>query len=174
MTSIIKQFDVHSNKYTFDSSGAYDSGHLQEYGISKESTFYTQYNSPNYWQITFSQPVTAGSYKFRPYRPGCGYVSSWEISISNSTTFTFIQSNSLSSQPSGAAKFHFPKPISFRSFKITSKTVNNNVGEWLHVNQFDLFGPIGAPKERVTINYKLNKQRKIRNVIILMMQLTTC
>ena len=171
MTSIIKQIDALGLKYTFASSGA-DSGTTEEDAI--KSSFYSQTNQPSYWQITFPQLVTAGSYQFCPSSPSySNYVESWNVSFSNGSSFTYIQTNSVSSKPSGAVKFSFSKPISFRSFRITSKRTNRG-SSWIRVGQFDLFAPIGA-KNRATIDYGLRKQRKIRNLIILMMmQLITC
>ena len=167
MTSIIKQFDARGLKYTFASSIALDSDHKKEYGVSKDKAFYSQINNPSYWQITFPIPVTAQSYQFRPYRcSDCGHVESWNVSISNENSLKFLQSNSLPSRPSGAAKFSFQKPVSFRSFRISRFS-------FVSVGEFDLFGQIGAIN-RATINYGLSKQKIIRNTIILMMQLTTC
>ena len=166
MTSIIKQFDAHGLKYTFDSSPIL-SGYEKEYGISKENSFHTVANNPRYWQITFSQPVTARSYQFRPYRcSDCSHVPNWDVSISNGNSLTVLQSNSLSSKPSGAAKFSFRIPVSFKNIRITTSN------DFLTVAEFDLFGQIGA-LNRVTINYGLRKQKIIRIMIFLMMQLTT-
>ena len=172
MTSIIKQFDAHGLNYTFVSSRPMDGTKHED--AFKSSTFYSYVDAPCYWQITFSQPITAESYQFCPNSPYGGFVKNWSVKISNGSSLTTLQTDSVSSRPSGAVKFSFSKPISFRSFRITSKTTSNNGGEWLRVGQFDLFGQIGA-KNRATIDYGQRKQRKIRNIIILMMmQLTTC
>ena len=153
MTSIIKQFNAHGLKYTFASSRS-ETGHEKDYGISKDKTFYSYMDNPNnYWQITFSQPVTAGSYQFRPYRgpaPDYDYVTYWDVSISSGSSLSFVQKDLLPSRPSGAAKFSFPKPISFKTFRITTSD------GFLSVGEFDLFGQVGAIN-RATINYGLSK-----------------
>ena len=148
MISIIKQFNAHNLKYTFDSSTT-DNEFEKEYGISKDKTFYSEYNSPSYWQISFPIPVTAESYQFRPYRSTGNHVPSWNVSFSNGDSQEFLQTNSLSSKPSGAAKFSFQKPISFRSFRITTSNIFLSVGE------FDLFGTTRI----ASINYGLRRQK---------------
>ena len=137
MTSIISQFDAKGLKYTFNSSGT-DRGIKEEDAI--KISFFSGSNYPCYWQITFSQPVTAGSYQICPNSPYGSYVKSWDVSYSCGTSLTFLQTDSVSSRPSGAVKFSFSKPISLKTLRITSKTTSNNAGEWLRVGQFDLFG----------------------------------
>ena len=162
-------------KYTFASSGA-DSGTKEEDAI--KSSFYSQTNYPSYWQITFSQPVTAGSYQICPNSPLGSYVSSWYVRYSTGTSLTFLQTDSVSSRPSGAVKFSFSKPISLKTLRITSKTTSNNNGQWLRVGLFDLFGTTTVknvcPKAKsFQMNLRRIQQKIIRNAIILMMPLTT-
>ena len=145
MTSIISQFDAKGLKYTFASSGA-DSGYKEEDAI--KSSFYSETNKPSYWQITFSQPVTAGSYQIFPNSPYDTYTSSWDVSYSTGTSLTFLQTDSVSSRPSGAVKFSFSKPISLKTLRITSKSTNAG-SQWLRVGQFDLFGTVAIKSVRM-------------------------
>ena len=164
MTSIICQFDAKGLKYTLASSGA-DSGTKEEDAI--KSSFYSDSNHPSYWQITFSKPVIARSYQMCPNTPLYdSYTSSWDISYSTGASLRYLQTDSVSSRPSGAIKFSFSKSILLKSLRITSSTTSNNGGQWLRVGNFDLFGPSGS------INNGENRQKVIRNAIILMMPLT--
>ena len=171
MTSIISQFDAKGLKYTFASSGA-NSGTKEEDAI--KSSFYSQTNYPSYWQITFSQPVTAKSYQICPNTPhNDNFVTSWDVSYSTGTSLTFLQTDSVSSRPSGAVKFNFSKPISLKTLRITSRTTSapSALGKRLWVGQFDLFGPVVI--KSVQMNLRRIQQKIIRNAIILMMPLTT-
>ena len=171
MSSIIRQFDAYRLKYTFASSGAY-SGTKEEDAIT-DSYFYSETNETSYWQSTFSQPVTATSYQIcTSIHTSISYVKRWEVSYSNGNSLTFIQTNYVSSYPSKAVKFTFPRPITLKTLRITSRTTTNGQ-KWLRVGQFDLFGTTKIPG-KASINYRNIRQRIQRTIIILLIQITTC
>lgn len=164
MASIIAIFNANKLNYTFASSEA-NGGTKAEDAI--KSSFYTN-AIPYYWQITFSQTVTAESFQFCPNSPTGTFVKKWTVSSSNGTYFTVLQEDSLSSPASCPLKFNFSVPISFKSFKIS---VTRDQG-WLRVGEFDLFGTT-IIKKSVPVNFRRIQQKIRSNIIIIMMPLTT-
>ena len=161
-------FNAKNLKFTFTSLGV-DYNHAED---AIKSSFYSQDNYPSYWQVTFSQPVTAESYQICPnYLYNSEYVTSWDVSYSTGTSLTFLQTDSVSSRPSGAVKFSFSKPISLKTLRITSKTTSNNGGEWLRVSKFDLFGRIET-KNSLPNDLRRIRQKIRSRMIILIMPLT--
>ena len=169
MSSIIDQFNAKSNlNYSFLSS-KYKTYGVPKDALSKDSEgFYTE-TSPYYWQISFSQPVTAKSYQICTCTSVYTYVSSWDVRYANETSFTFLQTDKISYATTNAVKYSFPKPITFKKLKITYRSTSNG-GKWLLIGKFDLFGTVQAPVQSIC----RNRQRIVRNAIILIMQLTTC
>ena len=174
MTSIIEYYNSQPNlQYTLSSSGARYSSEAIEYSLSKDSNYFVNVNSPYFWQITFSQPVTAYSYSIcTQYLPNGKYVSIWDVSYSNDESeFVKLQRDSISYSSSAAINYTLSSQPSFKHFKITS-ILQSNSGGWLGISKFDLFSKANSNKRsrnNCTFNIGRYRHRFIGDSLIMMM-----
>ena len=168
MSSLIGQVS-----YSLSSSGALGSGYSESYAFGSSSWFHTLI-SPYFWQISFSKPVTITSYTIGGSSSWVNSLTSWEISYSNDgSTFTTLQTNSVSTLIGKRYTFQLNRQINCIHFRITCKTVQSG-GQALWFNQFDCYGTVGlvTPKrtpaltpKRTIIQYTCNVA-VIRNKLI--------
>ena len=172
MKSIISKFDsISSLTYSF-SSAEPRPGYDAKYAIKNETGFFysslTFASDSLYWMISFSQPVTLGSYSICTQYSENVYVTDWNVSISQTGDFfSYVQSDTMNSSQSKAVNYRFKKPITCKHLKITSVKTSNSK-RWLVVRKFDCFKPV--------LQMTFNNYPKLKRMfnIIHILSITTC
>ena len=124
MTSIIDAFKSNSSlSFTFSSSKSVGSSYKAEYALNKEGYCFESDVSNAYWCISFSQPVTIGSYIISGESSWINWPTSWEISYSlDGSLFISKQIDKIDDLRGSTKKFTKNPPIYCKHFKISCKT----------------------------------------------------
>ena len=168
MSSLIGQVS-----YSLSSSPA-SSGHPATDAFSTSTAYFETLTSPYFWQISFSKPVTITSYTIGGGSTWGSTPTSWEISYSNdNSTFTTLQTNSVSTLKGQKYTFQLNRQITCIHFRITGKTTTSG-DTWLAFNQFDCFGTVGlvTPKRtriQCTCNVAVIRSKLISQELLAIM-----
>jgi hypothetical protein len=150
MSSLIGQVS-----YSLSSSPA-SSSHPATDAFSTSTAYFETTTSPYFWQISFSKSVTITSYTIGGSSTWVNSLLSWEISYSNDgSTFTTLQTNSVSTLIGKRYTFQLNRQINCIHFRITGKLVQSG-GPALWFNQFNCYGTVGlvTPKRTPSLTPK--------------------
>ena len=151
MSSLINAFKSNpSLSFSLSSSTIYAS-FKAENALNKEGNYFESHVSNAFWQISFSRPVSIGSYIISGPSSWGAWPTSWEISFSlDGSTFVSKQIDKIDDLRGNTKKFAIKPPIYCKHFKITGKSNNNQyhpTSLWFY--GFDCFGSINLKR---TIN----------------------
>ena len=164
MSSIIEYFNANKLNYIASSSEPTSSSYSPYNAFNKDGDYFYSNESPYYWQISFSQPVSIESYIIRAVSSWVSYTSSWDISYSNDgNTFNTIRTEKADIK-TNTIPFEINPPINCRHFKITGRTVISNDMRLTFLG-FDCFGPV--PKKKTFV---LIRRRLITEILRMLMQ----
>ena len=162
MISLINAFKSNpSLSFSLSSSTTYSS-YEAERALNKEGDYFcAKYSAdPNtYWQISFSQPVSIGSYIISGPQDWGYWQTSWEISYAlDDSSFITKQTDEIDDLRGNTKKFPINPPIYCKHFKITGKThTNPSCLTALGFYCFDCFGSVKVNEENTLCrNYVMN------------------
>ena len=170
MTSIIDVFNSNpSLSFSLSSTEIEGSSRKAEYALNKEGYYFSSPVSNPFWQISFSQPVSIGSYIISGKKSWKRCPTSWIISYSlNDSSFITKQTDKIDDLRGNTKKFPINPPIYCKHFKITGKThTNSKYPSALNFYCFDCFGSVKIVKNTFCKNYSTN--RFLMNLLIWLM-----
>ena len=164
MSSIIEYFNANKLNYTASSTKPESSSYGPYKAFNKDGDYFKSYESPYYWQVSFSKPVSIESYIIRAASSWDSYTSSWYISYSNDgSTFHTIRTETEDIR-TNTFPFKINPPINCKHFRITGRTVISNSMRLLFLG-LDCFGRTGKKKTIVLV-----KRRFMQEILRILMQ----
>lgn len=164
MTSIIDYFNGNPKLNYSVSSSKVEGSRYAKNAFSTSSDDFCTIGSPYYWQISFSQQVTIGSYIISGQSDWVAWPKSWEISYSlDNSHFEVAQTDAMSDFRNNNKAFPINPPINCKHFKIRMITSTSSCLEFY---RFDCFGTVQALKRTRNLRIKL---RLISNALLYIM-----
>ena len=140
--SIIDNFKANGLSYTTSGSPS-NGGHGCDAAFDKTDKFFRSTSNPPYWQISFEQIVTIGSYTLKTLSLQSWCMTVWKISYSlDGSSFVDLQNdyllNNLYDPDKNIPKYPLKNLIRCKIFKITVVKSSDNTDDMIF-NAFDCF-----------------------------------
>ena len=166
MFSIIEYFNENNINYTA-SGGSINGGNGYYDAFDKNDRYFCSTVTP-YWQVNFDRLVSIASYTITAKSWNTWYMTSWKVSYSlDGSSFTNIQTESISSLNGNTNKFPLNNQVTCKSFRITGVKCSDNSDDLLF-NSFDCYSPVALSKSKkhCSCNCFYYKRRLITNFLL--------
>lgn len=170
MQSILKYFDNNGLSYKASSSTPFESASGTNNAFNKDGNRFQTQENPSYWQVSFSEAVTIGSYIISGGSIKGNSITSWDISYSfDGTNFINLQTDSIKDLRGNTKRFPLKKQIYCKCFKITGRTTTTG-SCYLYFYCFDCFLD-GFLKRKNLNSYNIPyfKRKWLSNELIILM-----
>ena len=136
--SIIDYFNTNGLGYTTSGSTS-NGGDGHNAAFDKNDKHFQSHSDPPFWQVTFEQIVTIGSYTLKTKSFEGWFMTVWKISYSlDGSSFIDLQNDCVYDSSDNILKFPLKKLIKCKSFKITGVHSSDGYDD-LVFNNFDYF-----------------------------------